>query len=100
MQNALLPVNLIGSPINYANRLIGSSITSQSIAHRHLDLNGDGSISLEEMAALMRELGVEEGAGAEAAAELMAAVAQADSGAGGPGVDFPSFLDFCRKVWI
>ena len=46
----------------------------------------------------MGELGVEEGAGPQAAAELMAAVAQADSGAGGQGVDFPAFLDFCRKV--
>lgn len=46
----------------------------------------------------MGELGVEEGAGPQAAAELMAAVAQADSGAGGAGVDFPAFLDFCRKV--
>ena len=46
----------------------------------------------------MGELGVEEGAGAQAAEELMAAVVRADSGAGGGGVDFPSFLDFCRKV--
>ena len=29
-RSARLPVNLIGSPINYANRLIGSPITSQS----------------------------------------------------------------------
>ena len=65
---------------------------------RHLDLNGDGSISLEEMAALMGELGVEEGAGAQAAEELMAAVVRVDSSAGGAGVDFPCFLDFCRKV--
>jgi hypothetical protein len=32
LQSARLPVNLIGSPINYANRLIGASITSQSPA--------------------------------------------------------------------
>ena len=31
-RSARLPVNLIGSPINYANRLIGSPITSQSTA--------------------------------------------------------------------
>ena len=30
MRSARLPVNLIGSPINYADRLIGSPITSQS----------------------------------------------------------------------
>ena len=30
--SARVPVNLIGSPINYANRLIGSLITSQSTA--------------------------------------------------------------------
>ena len=30
--SARLPVNLIGSPINYANRLIGPPITSQSTA--------------------------------------------------------------------
>ena len=30
LQSARLPVNLIGSPINYANRLIGSPINSQS----------------------------------------------------------------------
>ena len=30
MRSARLPVNLIGSPINYANRLIGSPITSKS----------------------------------------------------------------------
>jgi hypothetical protein len=30
LRSARLPVNLIGSPINYANRLIGSPITSQS----------------------------------------------------------------------
>ena len=32
LRSARLPVNLIGSPISYANRLIGSSITSQSTA--------------------------------------------------------------------
>ena len=32
VRSARLPVNLIGSPINYANRLIGSPITSQSTA--------------------------------------------------------------------
>ena len=32
MRSARLPVNLIGTPINYANRLIGSPITSQSTA--------------------------------------------------------------------
>ena len=32
LRSARLPVNLIGSPINYANRLIGSPITSQSTA--------------------------------------------------------------------
>ena len=30
LRSARLPVNLIGSPISYANRLIGSPITSQS----------------------------------------------------------------------
>ena len=30
LRSARLPVNLIGSPINYVNRLIGSPITSQS----------------------------------------------------------------------
>ena len=30
LRSARLPVNLIGSPINYANRLIGSPISSQS----------------------------------------------------------------------
>ena len=30
LRSARLPVNSIGSPINYANRLIGSPITSQS----------------------------------------------------------------------
>ena len=30
LRSARLPVNLIGSPINYANRFIGSPITSQS----------------------------------------------------------------------
>ena len=30
LRSARLPVNLIGSPINYASRLIGSPITSQS----------------------------------------------------------------------
>ena len=32
LRSARLPVNLIGSPIYYANRLIGSPITSQSTA--------------------------------------------------------------------
>ena len=32
LRRARLPVNLNGSPINYANRLIGSPITSQSTA--------------------------------------------------------------------
>ena len=32
LRSARLPVNLIGSPINYANRLIGYPITSQSTA--------------------------------------------------------------------
>ena len=32
VRSARLPVNLIGSPINYANHLIGSPITSQSTA--------------------------------------------------------------------
>jgi hypothetical protein len=32
LRSARLPVNLIGSPINYSDRLIGSSITSQSTA--------------------------------------------------------------------
>ena len=32
MRSARLPVNSIGSPINYANRSIGSPITSQSTA--------------------------------------------------------------------
>jgi hypothetical protein len=30
LRSARFPVNLIGAPINYANRLIGSPITSQS----------------------------------------------------------------------
>jgi hypothetical protein len=30
LRSARLPVNLIGSPVNYANRLIGSPINSQS----------------------------------------------------------------------
>ena len=30
LRSARLPANLIGSPISYANRLIGSPITSQS----------------------------------------------------------------------
>ena len=49
----------------------------------------------------MGELGVEaEGnGGAEAAAELMAAVAQADLGGADGGIDFDTFLGFCRKVW-
>ena len=34
VRSARLPVNLIGSPINYANRLIGSPITSQSTGQR------------------------------------------------------------------
>ena len=70
------------------------------IERRHLDLNGDGSISLAEMAALMGELGVDAdggNGGAEAAAELMAAVSQADLGADG-GIDFDTFLGFCRKA--
>jgi hypothetical protein len=33
LRSARLPVNLISSPINYANRLIGSPITSQSTGH-------------------------------------------------------------------
>jgi syntaxin 5 len=33
LRSARLPVNLIGSPISYANRLIGSPITSQSTGH-------------------------------------------------------------------
>jgi hypothetical protein len=32
LRSARLPVNLIGSPINYADRLIGCPITSQSTA--------------------------------------------------------------------
>ena len=32
LRSARFPVNLIGSPINHANRLIGSSIISQSTA--------------------------------------------------------------------
>ena len=32
LRSARLPVNFIGSPINYANRSIGSPITSQSTA--------------------------------------------------------------------
>ena len=32
LRSVRLPVNLIGSPINYANRMIGSPITSQSTA--------------------------------------------------------------------
>jgi hypothetical protein len=34
LRSAPLPVNLIGSPTNYANRLIGSPITSQSAGYR------------------------------------------------------------------
>ena len=34
LRSARLPVNLIGSPINYANRLIGSLIISQSTVCR------------------------------------------------------------------
>ena len=38
LRSARLPVNLIGSPINYANRLIGSPITSQSTSARGPEL--------------------------------------------------------------
>ena len=34
LRSARLPVNLIGSPVNYANRLIGSPITSQALRRR------------------------------------------------------------------
>ena len=75
--------------------------TNNLLSHRHLDLNGDGSISLAEMAALMGELGVDaggvDGGGTGAAAELMAAVSEADLCADG-GIDFPAFLSFCRRV--
>ena len=43
LRSARLPVNLIGSPINYANRLIGSPITSQStgvIPSSHTSMKG------------------------------------------------------------
>jgi hypothetical protein len=36
LRSARVPVNLIGSPITYANRLISSPITSQSSAAAHL----------------------------------------------------------------
>jgi len=77
--------------------------TSSRRWRRHLDLNGDGSISLAEMAALMGELGVDAddgNGGAEAAAELMAAVAQADLGRADGGIDFVTFLGFCRKACL
>jgi hypothetical protein len=35
LRSARSPVNLIGSPINYANRLIGSPVTSQSTECAH-----------------------------------------------------------------
>ena len=37
LRSARLPVNLIGSPVNYADRLIGSPITSQSTVPRYLE---------------------------------------------------------------
>ena len=40
LRSARLAVNLIGSAINYANRLIGSSITSQSTGGDHVPLYG------------------------------------------------------------
>ena len=40
LRTARLPVNLIGSPISYANRLIGSPITSQSTAQAGPLLDG------------------------------------------------------------
>lgn len=48
----------------------------------------------------MGELGVDAdgSGGAEAAAELMAAVAQADLGGADGGIDFDTFLGFCRKA--
>ena len=42
LRSARLPVNLIGSPINYANRLIGSPITSQSTVAVHAAEGGGG----------------------------------------------------------
>ena len=35
LRSARLPVNLIGSPVNYANRLIGSPVNSQSTDSSH-----------------------------------------------------------------
>ena len=40
LRSARLPVNLIGSPIKYANRLIGSPITSQSTAYAQCEADG------------------------------------------------------------
>ena len=91
----MLPVHHI-HPLRVEQLLWSVTSYPLSLLSRHLDLNGDGSISLAEMAALMGELGVD-GGGADAAAELMAAVSEADLAADG-GIDFPAFLSFCRRV--
>jgi hypothetical protein len=54
-RSARLPVNLIGSPINYANRLIGSPITSQSTALRCVITGAGRGIGKAIAAAFSRE---------------------------------------------
>ena len=50
LRSARLPVNVIGSPINYANRLIGSPITSLSTALGcRAETDSTGSVSFTEL---------------------------------------------------
>jgi hypothetical protein len=72
---------------------------------RHLDQNGDGRISLEELQFALQELGVRELRVQSAAAAELLQLAAADDSSGGDGeaegtIGFEAFMAFQRRVGL
>ncbi|KAL4856897.1 putative GTP diphosphokinase CRSH1 [Chlorella vulgaris] len=72
---------------------------------RHLDQNGDGRISLEELQFALQELGVREVRVQSAAAAELLQLAAADDASGGDGeaegtIGFEAFMAFQRRVGL
>ena len=75
-----------------------------ALLHRHLDLDGDGYISMDEVEALLAELGVPRSASEQpSAAELHSGIAPSSSGlskgATNHRITFAQFLQLHRQVY-